>query len=105
VFVVMNRFPVNPEYAEQFETRIRNRPQRVDQQPGFIRAQLLRPSQPDDPYIVLTVWASKANFETWIKADSFTEKHAGRRTLSPEVFRGPNKVESFEIILDSHSAE
>jgi heme-degrading monooxygenase HmoA len=105
VFVVMNRFPVNPEYAEQFETRLRNRPQRVDRQQGFIQAQFLRPSQSDDPYIVLTVWESKADFEAWVKADSFTEKHAGRRTLRPEVFRGPNKVESFEIILDSHSTE
>ena len=48
---------------------------------------------------------SNPDFESWIKANSFTEKHAGRRTLSPEVFRGPNKVESFELILDSHSAE
>jgi len=104
MFVVMNRFPVNPDYAEQFETRIRNRPRHVEQQPGFIRVQLLRPSRPEEPYIVLTFWESKADFETWVKADTFTEKHAGWRTLSPDVFRGPNKVETFDLILDSFSA-
>ena len=102
MFVVMNRFPVNPEYAEQFEARLRNRPRQVDQQQGFIQAQLLRPGQPDGVYIVLTVWESKAAFEAWVKADTFTEKHAGRRVLPPDVFRGPNQVEKFEIILDSH---
>ena len=55
MFVVMNRFPVNPEYAEQFETRIKNRPRLVDKQEGFVRVQLLRPGAPEDPYIVLTM--------------------------------------------------
>ncbi len=101
MFIVMNRFFVNPEYAEQFETRIRNRPQQVDSQPGFLQAQLLRPDQAGVPYIVLTVWESKAAFEAWVKADTFTEKHAGRRTLAAEVFLGPNQVETFSVILDT----
>ena len=105
MFIVMNRFPVNSEYAEQFETRIRNRPQQVDKQKGFVRAQLLRPTVPEDPYIVLTVWESKADFEAWVNADTFTEKHAGPRQLSAEVLRGPNKVEKFDVILDTASAE
>ena len=104
MFVVMNRFPVNPDCAEQFEIRIRNRPGRVEKQPGFIRVQLLRPAAPDLPYIVATFWESQADFEAWVKADSFTEKHAGRRTLSSDVFRGPNKVEAFDLILDTFSA-
>ena len=101
MFVVMNRFPVNPDHAEQFETRIKNRPQLVDKQKGFVQAQLLRPTQPGDPYIVLTVWASQADFEAWVNDSSFTEKHAGRRTLTGEVFTGPNIVERFSLILSS----
>ncbi len=98
MFVVMNRFPVNLDYAEQFETRIRNRPRRVETQPGFLRVQLLRPADPDDPYIVLTVWENRQAFEAWVNADSFTERHAGKRVLSSAVFRSPNRVETFEII-------
>jgi heme-degrading monooxygenase HmoA len=103
MFVAMNRFLVNPEYSEQFEARIRNRPRQVEKQPGFIRVQLLRPTEPDHPYIVATFWESRADYEAWVNADSFTEKHAGRRTLSPDVFRGPNKVETFDLILDTFS--
>lgn len=98
-FVVMNRFPVKPEHTEQFEARIRNRPRQVDRQKGFVRAQLLRPNDPADPYIVLTLWESKEDFEAWVNAESFTERHAGPRKLTQEVFRGPNKVETFEVIL------
>jgi heme-degrading monooxygenase HmoA len=101
MFIVMNRFFVNPDYVEQFETRIRNRPQQVDSQPGFVRAQLLRPDQSGAPHIVLTVWESKAAFEAWVKADTFTETHAGRRTLAPEVFLSPNRVETFTVVLDT----
>lgn len=94
----MNRFFVKPEFGEQFETRVKNRPRQVDHQPGFRRVQLLRPGQTDDPYIVLTFWESRADFEAWVKADTFTAKHAGPRTLSPEIFVRPNQVETFEVI-------
>lgn len=100
MFVVMNRFFVKPEFAEQFETRVKNRPRQVDQQPGFRRVQLLRPGQPGDPYIVLTLWVSRADFEVWVKADTFTARHAGQRNLSPEIFVRPNQVETFEIISE-----
>ena len=101
MFVVLNRFPVNPKYAAQFEARLRNRPRQVELQPGFIRLQLLRPGDPGDPYVVLTVWESKGDFETWVKADTFAEKHAGQRTLPKETLLDKNKVETFEVILDT----
>lgn len=101
MFIVMNRFPVNPDYAGQFETRIANRPRLVEQQPGFIRVQLLRPDRPDLPYIVLTMWETRADFEAWVNSPDFTAGHAGSRTLGGEVFTGPNQVEAFEVVLDS----
>ncbi len=101
MFIVMNRFYVKPEYAGQFETRIQNRPGQVEQQPGFIRVQLLRPTTPADPYIVLTLWQSQTDFEAWVKADTFTAHHAGPRTLSGDIFTRPNQVETFILILDS----
>jgi heme-degrading monooxygenase HmoA len=100
VFVVMNRFYVKPEYATQFEAQIQNRPRQVDRQPGFVRVQLLRPSNPDDPYIVLTVWNTRQDFEAWVKADTFTVQHAGPRTLANNIFTRPNQLETFEVLLD-----
>jgi heme-degrading monooxygenase HmoA len=101
MFVVMNRIPVNPDYAEQFEERFTNRAREVDKMPGFVRNQVLRPANPDDPYIVLTVWKAQDDFETWVNSESFQKGHAKSGTLPPETFLGHGKLEQFEIILDT----
>lgn len=101
MFVVMNRIPVNPEYKEQFEERFRNRAGEVDKMPGFVRNQVLRPVKPDQPYIVLTMWRSQADFEAWVNSESFQKGHARSGTLPREAFAGQNKLESFEVILDT----
>jgi heme-degrading monooxygenase HmoA len=71
MFVVMNRIPVNPDYAGQFEERFTNRAREVDKMPGFVRNQVLRPANPEEPYIVLTVWQSQGDFEAWINSEEF----------------------------------
>ena len=104
MFVVMNRIPVNPEYTDQFEDRFKNRAGEVDKMKGFVRNQVLRPDTPADPYIVLTYWASKADFEAWVDSDAFKKGHAKSGTLPPDAFRGRAKLESFEVILDTATA-
>lgn len=104
MFIVMNRIPVKPEYAEQFEDRFRNRAGEVDKMAGFVRNQVLRPVKPDDPYIVLTVWQSQADFDAWVNSDAFQKGHAKSGSLPHDAFRGRNQLESFEVILDTASA-
>lgn len=101
MFVVMNRLPVNPDYAELFEERFTSRAREVDKMPGFVRNQVLRPGKPEDPYIVLTVWESKEDFENWVNSDAFKRGHARSGTLPEETFQGHGKLETFEIILDT----
>lgn len=101
MFIVMNRISVNPEYKAQFEERFTNRAREVDKMPGFVRNQVLRPANPDDPYIVLTVWRSKENFEGWVNSEAFKKGHAQSGTLPREAFLGHSKLESFEVILDT----
>ena len=103
MFVVMNRIPVNPEYTEQFEERFTNRAREVDKMPGFVRNQVLRPANADDPYIVLTVWQSKEDFEAWVNSEAFQRGHSKSGTLPREAFLGHGKLESFEVILDTAS--
>ena len=103
MFVVMNRISVNPAYAEQFEERFRSRAGEVDKMPGFIRNQVLRPDTPDEPYIVMTYWQSKQDFENWVDSDAFKKGHSRSGTLPQDAFGGRPKLESFEVILDSAS--
>ena len=101
MFVVMNRIPVNPDYAGQFEERFKNRAGEVDKMQGFVRNQVLRPTTPDDPYVVMTFWQSKADFEAWVNSDAFRLGHAQSGTLPGEAFKGRPKLENFEVILDT----
>lgn len=101
MFVVMNRIQVNPDFAEQFEERFRTRAGEVDKMPGFIRNQVLRPAKADDPYIVLTYWRSQDDFSSWVESDAFKKGHARSGTLPHTAFRGPSKLETFEVILDT----
>lgn len=101
MFVAMNRIPVKPEYAERFEEVFRTRARLVDQMPGFIRNLVLRPKNPEDPYIVLTFWESEEAFRAWTESPPFKEGHARSGTLPKEAFRGPNKLETFQAVLDS----
>jgi heme-degrading monooxygenase HmoA len=97
----MNRILVKPDYAEQFEERFRNRAGEVDKMKGFVRNQVLRPDNSDDPYIVLTYWESKADFEAWVNSEAFRQGHAKSGSLPREAFKGQSKLESFEVILDT----
>lgn len=101
MITVANRIFVAPEYAAAFEERFRGRAGLVDTMPGFILNQVLRPVNPGDPYIVLTLWETRAHFEAWVRSDEFRQGHARSGTLPAEAFSGPNKLEVHEVLMDS----
>lgn len=101
MITVMNRIAVHAEYAEQFEARFLDRARLVDEMPGFISNQVLRPVTPGEPYIVLTLWNSREEFEAWTSSDAFVKGHARSGSLPREAFSGPNKLEVHEVIQDS----
>lgn len=101
MIAVANRIFVAPEFADRFEERFRTRAGRVDQMPGFVRNLVLRPTAPGDPYVVLTFWESRAQFEAWTKSDAFVQGHSRAGTLPREAFTAANKLEIHEVVLDS----
>ncbi|MFN8517526.1 MAG: antibiotic biosynthesis monooxygenase [Thermomicrobiales bacterium] len=101
MITTMNRIFVNPDYAEQFENNFRERAGLVDRMGGFISNQLLRPSAPGDPYIVLTQWQTRAQFEAWVRSPEFAHGHARSGSLPREAYSAPNKLELHEVILDT----
>ncbi len=101
MIVTMNRIPINAEYGAQFEETFRNRAHLVDGMPGFISNQVLRPTSPGEPYIILTQWESRQHFEDWVHSEAFTKGHAQSGSLPREAFAGRNTLELLEIILDT----
>lgn len=111
MFVTMNRIHVNPESAALFEQRFRERARMVDGMPGFLRNVVLRPDAglPEShgggtqgqPYVVMTFWRSKEDFQNWVGSPQFKEGHAKAGSLPKEVFSAPSKLETFESFLDT----
>ena len=105
MYVVMNRIPVNPEYADAFIERFSDRAALVDNMPGFVSFRLLRPINEGDPFVVETHWESKADFENWTQSDEFKQGHAQAGQLPREVFAAHPKLEYFDIVQSAERGQ
>lgn len=57
-------FPAGME--QQVEVSFANRKRAVDQEPGFISFQLLRPLKGESRYFVCTTWESREDYDQWL---------------------------------------
>ena len=101
MITVANRIYVAKEYAHAFEQRFRDRAGLVDQMPGFISNQVLRPVNEGDPYVVFTIWNSRQDFLNWVRSEAFLKGHAQSGTLPKEAFVKSNVLEMHEVVQDS----
>jgi len=101
MITVANRIYVAKEYADDFEQRFREGAGLVDQMPGFVSNQVLRPVNDGDPYVVFTIWNSRQDFLNWVRSDAFVKGHAQSGTLPKEAFSKSNVLEMHEVVQDS----
>ena len=115
MYVVTNRIQVASGHEAAFEDRFRNRAGLIDKEPGFIRNFVMRPiprdgGPPSAPgeeqplyYLVQTWWSSHEDFINWTRSESFRAAHSSRPPK--EMFSGPSRLETHEVVLDTESAE
>ena len=101
MITVANRIYVKAEYGEQFERVFRERARLVDEMPGFVSNQVLRPVNDGEPYIVFTIWQSRADFMNWVRSDAFVKGHAQSGTLPKDAYSQSNVLEMHEVVQDS----
>ncbi len=101
MITVANRIYVNAEYADAFEKVFRERAKLVDEMPGFVSNQVLRPVNEGDPYVVFTLWNSRQDFLDWVRSDAFVKGHAQSGTLPKEAYFKSNVLEMHEMVQDS----
>jgi heme-degrading monooxygenase HmoA len=65
MFVTINHIPASGAAGAALEARFAARQRLVDRLPGFRAFELLRPHSPEDAYLVVTSWISRADFENW----------------------------------------
>ena len=105
MIVVSNRIPVAKGHETAFEERFRGRAGLVENHPGFVRLEILRPKPVtiqggqlggSEYYVVLTYWENEQAFVAWTESEDFRRAHASRPPK--EMFAGPNVFEMHEVI-------
>lgn len=99
MYVVINRVPVAKDWHKIFEQRFRERAGQVEQQPGFVRMEIMRPDTEDTPFLVQTAWKDRAAFQAWLASEDF--KLAHRNPLPKEAFDGEGRLEAFDVIISA----
>jgi heme-degrading monooxygenase HmoA len=74
-FVAVNYIACKPEYAERFEALFKTRARAIDTLPGFIDMQVLKPTEEDGEYLVVSRWEGKEHFDAWVGSPEFLEGH------------------------------
>jgi heme oxygenase (mycobilin-producing) len=70
----------------------------VENMPGFVRLEVLRPIK-SDYYNVVTHWENVGAFEKWTESPEFKEAH--KKRPPSEIFSGPNVFEMHEVIEEA----
>ncbi|BCK52676.1 monooxygenase [Nocardia wallacei] len=95
--VKINAIEVPEGAGPELEKRFAHRAHAVDNSPGFLGFQLLRPVAGDNRYFVVTQWDSEESFAAWRDGPA-KEAHAGDPSRKP-VSTGASLLE-FEVVLD-----
>jgi heme-degrading monooxygenase HmoA len=96
MIVVMNRIPVAEGRERDFEKSFTDRERAVNQMPGFIDMQVLRPAE-GRTYVVLTRWETREAFQNWTQSQAFVTAH---RQQSPSLAESRPTLEIYEVFSD-----
>jgi len=99
MYIVMNRVMVKQNWHSEFEERFKKRKGQIDKEPGFISMQVLKPENPETPFVVLTSWQDKSAFQQWIKSEDF--KLAHQNPMPEEAFDTGGGLETFDVVVSA----
>jgi heme oxygenase (mycobilin-producing) len=74
-FVAINYIKCKEHYKPRFEELFKTRIKAIDKMPGFIFMNVLKPSDPDADYLIVSYWKGEEAFKDWTKSENFLEGH------------------------------
>jgi len=98
-YVVANRVFVKQQYIQEFELRFRNRAGQINQQPGFVLMEVLKPQSEETPYVVSTHWENEQAFRNWVGSEDFNLAH--QNPMGKDAFYDGGGIEQYEVIISS----
>ncbi len=101
--VVFTRFPIKPEYKEEYAKHLKEvaAKHNVQKQPGCMEMKLLAPnniplSTENNYFTIVTGWKDMKSFTDYIESEAFKKSHSDMP--SQEWFAGKPVVEVYENI-------
>jgi len=97
VYVVANRFTVTEGQGEAFVERFEQSMSGVEDEPGFVRFDLLVPADDRNVYVAQNYWETREDFEAWMDSESFQRAHADQPPA--EMFADHPTLEQYETAI------
>ncbi len=94
--VKINAISVPPQAGPELEQRFGAHAGSMQEVPGFLGFQLLRPTRGEERYFVVTHWVDEESFEAWT-GGAGADMHSGERR--EPVSTGADLLE-FDVVLD-----
>ena len=102
MFVFVSHLTVPETDHAELERHFRERSRLVDDFPGFLYLQLLKPQAGGSTHTFLTAWESREAFRRYMRS----REHALSHSREPGEIMGRTRVrhEAFDVLLDSRLA-
>lgn len=100
--VKVNAIEVPEGAGPELEARFAKRAGAVENSPGFEAFQLLRPTEGETRYFVMTWWDSEESFQGWMNSQDFSKGHSSEAKGSGDAPQKPvstgSSLLSFEVV-------
>jgi heme oxygenase (mycobilin-producing) len=101
MFVFISHLTVPAEDQDALEAHFRERSRLVDDFPGFLYLQLLKPMRGDATHVFLTAWEDRESFRRYMGSDEHAVSHG--REPGEIMARTEVRHEAYEVLMDSRS--
>lgn len=99
VFVFISHLAVPEADHDELERHFRGRSRLVDEFPGFLYLQLLRPRAGEATHTFLTAWEDQESFRQYMKSNEHAISHG--REPGEIMARTEVRHEAYEVLMDS----
>lgn len=99
MFVFVSHLVVPEADHAELERHFRERSRLVDELPGFLYLQLMKPQSGEATHVFLTAWQDRASFRAYMASEAHGKSHS----REPAAIMGRTTVrhEAYEVLLDS----
>jgi heme oxygenase (mycobilin-producing) len=101
MFVFISHLAVPAADHAELERHFRERSRLVDDFPGFLYLQLLRPQAGDATHTFLTAWENRAAFQRYMRSPEHAASHG--REPAEIMARTVVRHEAYEVLMDSRT--